>query len=449
MNLSLFFTLFTLLAGATFWLGRKAAAKTSETSEDFFLMGRKLGLFGLTMTLLATQIGGGALLGASQEAYIRGWSVLFYPLGMVLGMLVLGLGYGAKMRKLNITTVPEIFETIYRSPFLRKIGSLLSIASLFLILVGQGIAARKFFTSLNFHGDMLFILFWSLLVAYTTIGGLGAVVKTDILQVGFILFSLGIAVIAALVKTDFTHVSAISLPHIHEQTPWLTWMLMPFLFMLIEQDMGQRCFAAKGPRTVTMAALISAAVLLAVSFIPIFFGYQAAQMGIKLDQGSSILIVAVQAFTNPYIATFVICAILMAVSSTADSLLCSVSSNIVCDFKKLGKSVAASRLITFFVGIATLFLSFLFENVVSILMFSYELAVSMLFVPVTMAIWRKNPAKISAMTSMILGAAGFAIFHIWSTPIPKELCSLACSLSGFFLCEWMQPLLSEKKLSNN
>lgn len=115
MNIKLFFSLLLILGIASIWLGRRASSG-QKTNEDYFLMGRKLGLFSLVMTLLATQIGGGALMGASEEAYSQGWGVLFYPLGMVLGLCVLGFGYGAKLRRLNLTTVPEIFEKIYRSP---------------------------------------------------------------------------------------------------------------------------------------------------------------------------------------------------------------------------------------------------------------------------------------------------------------------------------------------
>ncbi len=444
MNVPLFILLMILIAGISFWLGRRAAAE-SKSSGDFFLMGRKLGLFGLVMTLLATQIGGGALLGASEEAFTRGWSVLFYPLGMVLGMVVLGAGYGAKLRRLNLTTVPEIFEKIYQSTRLRKVASLLSIVSLYLILVAQGIAARKFFISLGLNGDLLFIAFWCVLVTYTVMGGLGAVVKTDILQASFIFIALAIAVFTAFpreISPQPIEVSVVSV-----STPWMTWMLMPLLFMLIEQDMGQRCFAAKNPRTVTLAALIAAIVLMIVSLVPILFGTQAAQMGLSIPAGSSVLISAVQALTNPTVATFVIAAVLLAISTTADSLLCSVSSNIACDFPKLGKSVKASRCVTLGVGVSALLIAYFCDNVVSVLMFSYALAVSILFVPVTMAVWLEKPKKSSAAVSMAAGALSFATLSFWEFSFPKELICLASSLTGFAATEWLSKLKTSEAIT--
>lgn len=401
-------------------------------------MGRGIRVIPLAMTLLATQVGGGALMGAAEEAYIRGWSVFFYPLGMVIGLLALGLGYGAKMRALNLTTVPEIFEKIYRSVRLRQIASLLSIASLFFILVGQAIAARKFFFAIGLNGNLLFILFWTALMLYTVMGGLRAVVNTDILQAGFI---LGAFAIACFSCWDLT-LPAATLPSTPvaspSTTPWLTWLLMPLLFMLIEQDMGQRCFAAKNPRTVTIAALISALLLLAVSFAPIYFGTLAHRFGILVPEGSSVLITSVKALTSPLIATLLICAVLMAIVSTADSLLCSISSNIACDFSFLKSSLSISRLITCLAGLAALALAFVFNNVVSMLMFSYELSVQVLFVPVTAAILLKNPSKQAAIASMATGFACFLLFQNWHPPLPKEILSPLLSLSVFFFTQLLK-----------
>ena len=441
MNIKLFFGILFCLGAVSLWLGRRASGQ--KTNEEYFLMGRKLGLFALCTTLLATQIGGGSLMGAAEEAFSQGWSVLFYPLGMVIGFLVLGLGYGAKLRSLNLSTVPEIFQTIYRSPTLRQVAAALSIISLFFILIGQAIAAKKFFFSLGFDGNLLFIAFWLVLVLYTVLGGLKAVVSTDILQTIFILTSFAIAIFASFkaptplaeASTTFTSTGT---------TPWLTWLLMPLLFSLIEQDLGQRCFAARTPRTVTIAALVAGAILLVVSLVPIYFGRQAAALGIEIPAGSSVLITAVRALTNPTVATFVVVAILMAVVSTADSILCSISSNIACDFPKLKKSVFASQAITFLVGTSTLLISFMFDNVVAMLMFSYELAVSVLFVPVTMAIWRKAPRTRSAIVAMVLGSGCFIVFKLfWTPPLPKEVLTLACAFGGFAVSELTPQLQKE------
>ncbi|MFN0064799.1 MAG: sodium:solute symporter [Chlamydiales bacterium] len=398
MNIPLLFSLLSVLGVFQVWLGKRSGSSTSS-SDDYFLMGRKVGLFSLVMTLLATQIGGGALMGAAEEAYKYGWIVLCYPMGMVLGMALLGLGFGAKFRKMQLSTVAEVFEKVYGSVPLRKFASILSIVSLFFILVAQAIAAKKFFLSLGFSTPWLFIALWMTLVFYTAFGGLKAVIQTDILQAGFILAAF---LIAFLGKTpNLPEVSA----SFSSSAPWLTWMFMPLFFMLIEQDMGQRCFAAKSPRTVTYAALIAAGVLFFVSLFPIYFGQLARSLSIL--PGESVLMTSIAAFTSPTVFTILIAAILMAIVSTADSLLCSISSNIACDFFQKRESLSLCRWLTFAVGASTLLLSFCFDNVVSMLMFSYQLSVSILFVPIIMALIWKKPSKKIAYTAMIIGAMAF------------------------------------------
>lgn len=430
MNIPLFFGLLAFLGVASVWLGRRASGQ--KTNEDYFLMGRKLGLFSLVMTLLATQIGGGALMGAAEEAYTKGWGVLFYSMGMVVGLIVLGLGYGAKLRRLNITTIPEIFEKIYGSIRLRQIASYLSIAALYVVLIAQAIAARKFFFSLGFDTNLLYIGFWLILIIYTVLGGLKAVVSTDIMQTLFIFGSFALATSVAFFATPTLTTTRAEFAAT-QSVPWFSWLMLPLLFMLIGQEMGQRCFAAKSPKTITLAALISGLALLALSFIPIYFGRQAAVLGLDIPPGASVLVTAMSALTNPFIATFVICAILMAVVSTADSLLCSISSNIACDFPKLKKSVLSSQVITCFVGLTTLLISFAFDNVVAMLMLSYDLAVSVLFVPVTMAIWTKAPSARAATAAMLTGAAAFLLCRFWTPPFPKELLTLAAAFAAFTL----------------
>lgn len=437
LNLPLFIFLLVTLTLASLWIGKKAT-KEIVTQEDYFLGGRSLGVFALAMTLLATQLGGGALMGAAEEAYLRGWGVLFYPLGMVIGLAIMGLGFGARIRSFNLTTVAELFEKRYGSPFLRKVAAALSIFSLYLILVGQAIAAKKFFGSLGFT-EVPFCLFWGALILYTTMGGLKAVVNTDMLQASFI---LGVFLLVFLSGINFPETIPTQLPveavSKSSGLPWMTWLLMPLLFMLIEQDMGQRCFAARRPRTVSLASFLAAALLLISCVCPIFFGVMAQKYQLSIPEGSSVLLTATYALTNPSIATFMVCAVLMAILSTADSLLNSIGSNLACDFPAFKqKSLNFSRCLTAIVGLSTIVLAFLFDNVVSVLMFSYELSVSVLCVPILVGIWKKEPRRASAVFSMVFGALGLFFFH--SLPF-KELLTIGTSLVGFYL-----PLLVKRK----
>ena len=433
MYTPLFFGMIGFVAFASLWLGIRAKSET-KTTEDYFLGGRKLGFFSLAFTLLATQLGGGTLVGAAEEAFHKGWYVLFYPLGTCLGLAILSMGFGSKLREMKLSTIPELFERVYNSPRLRQVAAVLSIASLFFILIGMGIATRKFFYSLGWESPWIFFSVWAVVIAYTVAGGLRAVVSTDILQAAFVLLALGAVCVFAFFNPSASVSSGETMVATSTDVPWIAWLLMPLMFVFIEQDMGQRCFAAKSPKLVSRAAFFSAAVLFFASVAPIYLGVRAAQEGLIIKEGSSVLYAAVESMGNPLILTIMAGAILMAIISTADSLLCSISSNLACDFPMLQKKgIWSCRVITLVVGIFTMSLSYSFDNVISMLVLAYEMSVSVLFVPIIAVILIEKPKKIAAILAMTIGGGCFCLFQVWAPPFPKEVLTLVFAFVGYAL----------------
>ena len=172
------------------------------------------------------------------------------------------------------------------------------------------------------------------------------------------------------------------------------------------------------------------------SGIAIMFGVIAKEKGIVVKAGTTILAAAIEEFTNPTVATLFMATIIMAIVSTADSLLCSISSHLCCDLFATEamppkKKLRLSRGLTFVTGLSALVLVFYFESVVTMLMLSYELSVSVLFVPVLMAVLRKKPSAKGAIGAVISGALGFCLFRIYAPFLPKEVLTLLLSLAGY------------------
>src|SRR5579883_1573328 len=272
MNLYLFIPMLFALQAIYWYLGRRAS-KNVDNKKEYFLAGKSVSFFPLMMTFLATQVGGGVVLGSAEEAFKYGWPVIFYPLGAALGLILLGLGIGRKLAAFPVSTVAQIFEVAYRSPTLKKIASILSIVSLFMVLVAQIIASSKFLASVGFTNTPLFIAFWSVVILYTVQGGLKAVISTDIAQAAvFAVVFLGCFGLVALADPG----SSFHVPQIGEfasVTSKLSgWLLMPLLFMAIEQDMAQRCFAGSSPKVVSKATIWAGIFTLIIGIVPIFFG---------------------------------------------------------------------------------------------------------------------------------------------------------------------------------
>lgn len=445
MNIALFLTVFSALTIFYFFIGLHAA-KNIKTNTDFFLASRDLGLFPVMFTLIATQLGGGMLLGTAQESYSIGlWGVL-YTLGMSLGFLMLGLGFAAKLRSLNVATTAELFQTKYNSPTLKKVASLLSIATMCGLLIAQVIASRALLNGLQINNEAIFLMFWTLIIIYTMVGGLKAVVVTDVAQVWVIILVFSSIFIYSLFGEPASFFSLPSFTAMQDGfslgnvTPsaLLATIMLPALFSLIEQDLAQRFFAARTQRIAALAAIGSSIFLLIFSLVPIYFGMKARMLNLDIMPGASPLIPVIEILTNEYVLIFAVCGIIAAITSTADSLLCAVSSNVAqdFDFSFLGikNQLRVSQLVTLITGIIALIASYLVsQNIISLLIASYEISVSCLLVPLLFAYFGKNLKKNAAIGAIIGGLAGFIIFRFYPIVLPKEIAALLVSLIGYYV----------------
>jgi SSS family solute:Na+ symporter len=437
MNI-VFFTILLFSLQLLYWAIGKRASKNLKNKEDYYLAGKTVRFFPLMMTFLATQVGGGLILGAADEAYQFGWPVLFYPLGAALGLIALGLGLGKKLFQFQASTVVEIFEIVYRSSFLRKVASLFSVISLFMILVAQIIASRKFLIATGLSSHLLFVAFWAVIILYTVRGGLKAVISTDIVQAAF--FSFVFLFCFVYVVSDASFISTFE-PFAAVSFKLSGWLLLPLLFMVIEQDMGQRCFAGDSAKTVSRAAFWAGVGTLLICVVPVFLGVLAKNMGLVIPEGASVLMVVISALTNPWIAALVGCAVLAAIISTATSLINAMSSNLTSDFFKTKDSLTFMQIVTSFFSIGAIFFAFYFSSIVDVLIQSYELSISALFVPIFIALFKKQGNFISAFLSMLLGTMGFCFFKLFPLSFPSEIASLTLSFLGFYAGEttvWMR-----------
>jgi SSS family solute:Na+ symporter len=446
MNISLFLILLFCLQ-LLYWAVGRRAARGLKGEQDYFLAGKNVRLFPLMMTFLATQVGGGVILGAADEAYQLGWPVLLYPLGAALGLILLGSGVGRRLAAFQVATVAQLFETIYGSAILKRIASLLSIVSLFMILVAQVIASHKFFISLGLTNTPLFILFWAIVIFYTAQGGLQAVISTDVVQGVFFSTIFLLAFGAVILFEPAT--ALIQTPEWRSLEPVASklcgWLFMPLCFMVIEQDMAQRCFAGASPKIVSRAAFLAGVSTMVVCIVPVFLGALAQAIGLEVSTGGSVLMEVIAKTTSPWISALVGCAVLAAIISTATSLINAISSNLSNDFKvSLFKKIDAVRQmqwITSLIAVGALFFAFYFDNIVGLLIQSYELSVSCLFIPVVMVLVRRQGSALSASFAVAAGAAGFVLLRLYPIDGPREVVSIGLSLLGYTFGEgWRRAL---------
>ena len=286
---------------------------------------------------------------------------------------------------------------------------------------------------------VLFILLWAIVILYTAQGGLLAVISTDMLQGAlFSMVLLSCFGFALFFEPSISQIKAPQLMDFANISPKLSgWLLMPLFFVLIGQDMGQRCFAGGSPKIVSRASFLAGVCTMIVCIVPVFFGCLAKATNLEVPLGGSVLMTMIAKTTTPCLTALVGCAVLAAIISTATSLINAISSNLSGDFKlawlKNQDSLKVAKRISGFISIAAIFFAFYFDNVVDVLIQSYELSVSCLFFPVLMAIGKKRGHVLSAFFSVLFGAAGFFLFRFFPIAFPKEIASILLSILGYAL----------------
>lgn len=424
------------------WTSRKV-----KTLQSYFLANRSLGVFKLTFTLIATQLGSGLILGTAQRAYEIGILGVFYTIGMSIGFILLGCGFASRMRSLNITTTAQIFEVHYDSKNLKLIASALSIISLWGILVAQIIASKMLFISLGITDPYLLLSFWAFLIFYTMLGGLESLVIIDTIQVIIIFIVFGYLFFKSL-PMSLSKLASVKLLtkaqgyYFSKKLAlfdFLPTLIMPTLFSLIEQDLGQRFFAAKTRLTATISSFFAGLILIAFSCIPLFFGVFAKIKKISIPTGANPLIPVLSKVSSNVILVLAACAIVAAITATANSLLSAISSNVIEDFstglKTDKQKLRASRIASFIIGSSALAFSYLIKgDIIFVLENSYRVSVICLFVPTIIAYFFRNLYFQAAWTSLLCGIIGFLYAKQYMpSPILQDIVPLLCSLISYLV----------------
>lgn len=434
-----------VLLFVSLFVSRIAVKGQTPKKDDYALAGKNVSFLPLMLTFLATQVGGGLMIGCADDAYNYGWWVLLFPTGYAIGLLILSFGVARRIVELKVSTIAEIFEKVYGSSFLRKVCSILSIISLLLIFSAQVIATRKFFSSYGIEQNWFLIVLWVGIITYTVTGGLAAVIATDIVQLIFVAIAFVSCILFILINNpEFISLGSRVVSYETPSTDKLiSWLLMPLFFILIEQDMAQRCIAGRNIKTVSSATFVAGMLAVAFAAMPIFFGVLGNNLGVELKEGSSVLMTVVAVVSNPFFTALIGAGTIAAIVSTSDSLLNAVSSNIAYDFGDV--SLKNIKVVTALVASLMLFLSFYFDNVLDILVMTYNFSIQCLFVPVVASYIRKKGCSTAAFSSVFCGALGFVLleFVFKDLPIQKELICLLPSFFGYLSGEVLH------KLKNN
>ena len=252
----------TLLIGG--WVGRRI-----QSGSDYFLAGRTLPWWAVGMSLVATDIGGTDIIGVGGAAYTHGLAVAnFEWIGCIPAMIVAAFVFIPFFYRTGLYTVPEYLERRFdvRTRSVLAICWLVFMAcNLGLMLLASGKMMQQ-----TFGWDIEWCL-WAtgiLVGFYTVMGGLAAVVYTDVIQCAVMIAGCLLVLVLGLADVggwdglqarlaDVEHRTALIVPvEAASPFPWpailfgLTFILSPAYWIgnqaIVQRSLGARSeFEAK------------------------------------------------------------------------------------------------------------------------------------------------------------------------------------------------------------
>lgn len=184
---------FALVFGVAFWVTRKESG-TRDSSAGYFLAGRNVGWFVIGASLFASNIGSEHLVGLAGTGAASGVAVAQFEILASLILLILGWVFVPFYLRSGVFTMPEFLERRYSKGarwYLAVVSVLGYIITKISVTIAAGGIVFKALMGIDFWTGALIVVIATGL--YTVLGGLRAVLYTDMLQM-FVLIGGSIAV---------------------------------------------------------------------------------------------------------------------------------------------------------------------------------------------------------------------------------------------------------------
>jgi SSS family solute:Na+ symporter len=157
-------------------------ARREKTTEDYFLAGRRIPWWAATLSIFSTYLSAITFMSIPAKAFATDWLTVLVNIGIILSAPVTVFCFLPFFRRLNVTTIYEYLELRF-SPALRVYGSLAFLAyqvakmGIFLVLPALALTTV---TGLDVYWCIA--VMGLLCIIYTVLGGIEAVVWTDVMQ---------------------------------------------------------------------------------------------------------------------------------------------------------------------------------------------------------------------------------------------------------------------------
>ncbi|WP_328339017.1 sodium:solute symporter [Streptomyces violaceus] len=412
------------------WWGMRRARSKSE----FLVAGRRLGPAMYSGTMAAIVLGGASTIGGVGLGYQYGLSGAWMVFTIGLGLLALSVFFSARIARLKVYTVSEMLDLRYGGRAGVISGVVMWAYTLMLAVTSTIAYATIFDVLFDMNRTLAIVLGGSIVVAYSTLGGMWSITLTDMVQfvvktIGVLLLLLPIAVVKAggfsemkdRLPTEYFDPLGIGGETI------FTYVLIYTFGMLIGQDIWQRVFTARSDTTAKWGGTVAGTYCLAYALAGAVIGTAAKVLYPKLGSPDDAFATIVKEELPVGVRGLVLAAALAAVMSTSSGALiaCATVANndIWSRLRGIVKApaedpadhdeVKGNRVFILIMGLAVICTAIAIDNVVEALTVAYNLLVGGLLVPILGGLVWKRGTVHGALASVVVG--GLAVVVLMAT----------------------------------
>ncbi|MFF5253795.1 sodium:solute symporter [Streptomyces leeuwenhoekii] len=412
------------------WWGMRRAKSKSE----FLVAGRRLGPAMYSGTMAAIVLGGASTIGGVGLGYQYGLSGAWMVITIGLGLLALSVFFSARIARLKVYTVSEMLDLRYGGKAGVISGVVMWAYTLMLAVTSTIAYATIFDVLFDVNRTLAIVLGGSIVVAYSTLGGMWSITLTDMVQfvvktIGVLLLLLPIAVVKA---GGFSEMKA-ELPTSYFDPLGVggetifTYVLIYTFGMLIGQDIWQRVFTARNDRTAKWGGTVAGTYCLAYAVAGAIIGTAAKVLYPELGSPDDAFATIVKDELPVGVRGLVLAAALAAVMSTSSGALiaCATVANndiwsrlrgVVKRSEGLSPEgeahdeVKGNRAFILLMGVAVICAAIAVNDVVEALTVAYNLLVGGLLVPILGGLlWKRGTAQ-GALAAVAVG--GLAVIGL-------------------------------------
>ncbi|MGP3928292.1 sodium:solute symporter [Streptomyces sp. 8N616] len=418
------------------WWGMRRA----KSKSDFLVAGRRLGPAMYSGTMAAIVLGGASTIGGVGLGYQYGLSGAWMVVTIGLGLLALSIFFSARIARLKVYTVSQMLDLRYGGSSGLISGVVMWAYTLMLAVTSTIAYATIFDVIFGLDRVVAIILGGTIVVAYSTLGGMWSITLTDMVQ--FVVKTIGVLLLLlpiAVVKAGGFSQMADELPggyfspmSIGGQTVF-TYVLIYSFGMLIGQDIWQRVFTARSDKVAKLGGTAAGVYCLAYAVAGAVIGTAAKVLYPKLGSPDDAFATVVRDALPIGVKGLVLAAALSAVMSTSSGALiaCATVANNDIWSRLRGKvtpgggegphdEVKGNRVFILIMGAAVICIAIALNNVVEALTVAYNLLVGGLLVPILGGLLWKRGTATGALASVGVGGVTVVALMAWKGILANE-----------------------------